>query len=90
MSFPCVKIRFPGSPFLLAEIWIGFSFQIPEECPAGSSPSGDEECLPMVLSWEGAAEVQSGDILLVRIDDAQLTLANAAANHTVKTTDGDR
>lgn len=44
----------------------------------------------MVLSWEGAAEVQSGDILLVRIDDAQLTLANAAANHTVKTTDGDR
>ncbi|XP_077294569.1 delta and Notch-like EGF repeat containing weary [Arctopsyche grandis] len=60
---------------------------IPEECPGGvGTPSGgDDDCLPMVLSWGGAAEVQSGDILLVRIDDSQLTLAHSLLNHTTKT-----
>lgn len=38
----------------------------------------------MVLSWEGAAEVQSGDILLVRIDDSQLALTHSMMNQTVK------
>lgn len=38
----------------------------------------------MVLSWEGAAEVQSGDILLVRIDDSQLTLTHSMINQSVK------
>ncbi|KAK4872265.1 hypothetical protein RN001_016389 [Aquatica leii] len=29
-------------------------------------------CYPDVLSWEGSIEIQSGDVLLVRIDDSQL------------------
>lgn len=47
-----------------------FSFQTPEHC----SDSGD--CMPMIISWEGAAEIQSGDVLIVEIDDTLLLPAD--------------
>lgn len=28
--------------------------------------------MPMVISWEGTAEIQSGDVLIVEIDDTLL------------------
>lgn len=39
---------------------------------AGSTTGVDEECPPAVVSWEGTADIQSGDILIVRITDALL------------------
>jgi hypothetical protein len=32
----------------------------------------EAESAPASVSWEGSAEMQSGDILLVRIDDSRL------------------
>lgn len=40
--------------------------QIPENCSAGA------DCMPMVISWEGTTEIQSGDVLIVEIDDSLL------------------
>ncbi|XP_069704556.1 delta and Notch-like epidermal growth factor-related receptor isoform X2 [Periplaneta americana] len=37
-----------------------------------SEDNEDAECAPVSVSWEGSAEMQSGDILLVRIDDSRL------------------
>lgn len=45
---------------------IFYIFQIPENCLSGS------DCMPMVISWEGTAEIQSGDVLIVEIDDTLL------------------
>ncbi|GBP20654.1 hypothetical protein EVAR_16526_1 [Eumeta japonica] len=49
---------------------------MPEDCLSGggSSTTGsmDDECPPVILSWEGSADIQSGDILIVRIADAAL------------------
>lgn len=28
--------------------------------------------MPMVISWEGSTEIQSGDVLIVEIDDSLL------------------
>lgn len=28
--------------------------------------------MPMIISWEGTAEIQSGDVLIVEIDDTLL------------------
>lgn len=39
------------------------AFQIPENCTSGA------DCMPMIISWEGTAEIQSGDVLIVEIDD---------------------
>ncbi|KAG4066758.1 hypothetical protein HA402_012825 [Bradysia odoriphaga] len=36
---------------------------IPENCTSGA------DCMPMIISWEGTAEIQSGDVLIVEIDD---------------------
>lgn len=39
--------------------------------------------MPMIISWEGAAEIQSGDVLIVEIDDTLLLPADmspSAAN----------
>lgn len=44
--------------------------QTPENC----SVEGD--CLPMTISWDGAAEIQSGDILIIEIDDTLLLPAD--------------
>lgn len=32
--------------------------------------------MPMIISWEGAAEIQSGDVLIVEIDDMLLLPAD--------------
>lgn len=47
-----------------------FVVRVAEECAAGAAP--DEECPPVVVSWEGTADIQSGDILIVRISDSLL------------------
>ncbi|XP_045445472.1 delta and Notch-like epidermal growth factor-related receptor [Melitaea cinxia] len=39
---------------------------ISEECMGGRGGS-DEDCSPVIVSWEGSADIQSGDILIVRI-----------------------
>lgn len=41
--------------------------QTPENCKT------DKDCTAMMVSWEGEAEIQSGDILIVEINDALLT-----------------
>lgn len=51
------------------------SQQIPENCSAGA------DCMPMVISWEGTTEIQSGDVLIVEIDDSLLVPDD---NHTNK------
>ena len=40
--------------------------QTPEDCSSGI------DCLPMIISWEGVVEIQSGDVLIVEIDDKLL------------------
>lgn len=32
--------------------------------------------MPMIISWEGAAEIQSGDVLIVEIEDTLLLPAD--------------
>lgn len=32
--------------------------------------------MPMIISWDGAAEIQSGDVLIVEIDDTLLLPAD--------------
>ncbi|XP_058122188.1 uncharacterized protein LOC131281234 [Anopheles ziemanni] len=53
----------------------------PEDCSAGSS------CTPTTISWEGTADIQSGDVLIVEIDDQHLIPSNynkssEGAHHT--------
>ncbi|XP_055635517.1 uncharacterized protein LOC129775166 [Toxorhynchites rutilus septentrionalis] len=53
----------------------------PEDCSAGSS------CIPTTISWEGTADIQSGDVLIVEIDDKHLIPSNynksvESAHHT--------
>ena len=54
--------------------------QTPENC------SGGGDCMPMIISWEGAAEIQSGDILIVEIDDTLLLPADMNPS-TIKSID---
>lgn len=46
--------------------------------------------MPMIISWEGAAEIQSGDVLIVEIDDTLLLPAdmNPSAAKNIDTIDG--
>ncbi|KOB79373.1 Uncharacterized protein OBRU01_00250 [Operophtera brumata] len=56
-------------------IWLGnelmcdFAVRMAAEC--GSAAPGDE-CPPVIVSWEGSADIQGGDILIVRIADSLL------------------
>lgn len=43
-----------------------------EECGGTGLGGGEENCPPVVVSWEGTADIQSGDILIVRIADPLL------------------
>lgn len=49
-----------------------------EECGSSGGTGGaapgavEEECPPVIVSWEGSADIQSGDILIVRIADSLL------------------
>ncbi|EDW64383.2 uncharacterized protein wry [Drosophila virilis] len=47
---------------------------IPEQCQLG------EPCTPNMYTWEGEADIQSGDILIVEINDAKLRTANVQNN----------
>lgn len=38
----------------------------------GSASPGDDVCPPVIVSWEGSADIQGGDILIVRIADSLL------------------
>ncbi|KAH8352841.1 hypothetical protein KR084_006717 [Drosophila pseudotakahashii] len=40
----------------------------------------EEHCLPNVLTWRGEAEIQSGDILIVEINDAMLNPSHEPNN----------
>ncbi|CAH0724859.1 unnamed protein product, partial [Brenthis ino] len=45
------------------------------------------ECPPVIVSWEGSADIQSGDILIVRIADSSLdTFVHVEANETTNIT----
>ncbi|KAF5283377.1 hypothetical protein FQA39_LY04753 [Lamprigera yunnana] len=52
--------------------------RISTNCVNNKTQSGNTDslslatCCPDTLSWEGSVEIQSGDVLLVRIDDSQL------------------
>lgn len=73
-----------------------------EEC-AGSGGGGaapgapEEECPPVIVSWEGSADIQSGDILIVRIADSllldtfgQVDSKNSTSETNVSHGDGER
>lgn len=58
-----------------------FCLQIYTDCP-DPLPTEDPLCTPAVTKWEGEIEIQSGDVLLVRIDDSQLIHPFTDANET--------
>lgn len=60
-----------------------------EECGGGAgatTPGAEEECPPVIVSWEGFADIQSGDILIVRIADS-LLVDNIAQPDVIKALD---
>lgn len=70
-----------------------------EECgvvAGATTPGTEEECPPVIVSWEGFADIQSGDILIVRIADSLLvdTIAQSdvmkALDTNVSHSDGER
>lgn len=73
-----------------------------EECltPGGVVPTpggGDDDCPPIIVSWEGTADIQSGDILIVRIADSALldsskpaNLQKASSRNMTQYSDGER
>lgn len=72
-----------------------FAMRMTEECVGGGA--GEEECPPVIVSWEGAADIQSGDILIVRIADSllldtfgQLDVKNGTPDANVSNVDGER
>lgn len=58
------------STLILMILFSLLSLQTPENCSVGG------DCMPMIISWEGAAEIQSGDVLIVEIDDTLLLPAD--------------
>ncbi|CAH0405388.1 unnamed protein product [Chilo suppressalis] len=64
------------------------------ECGAGAG--AEDECPPVIVSWEGAADIQIGDILIVRISDSllldtsTLETRNATAESNASHVDKDR
>lgn len=75
-----------------------------EDClnSGGGSTTGvtEEECPPVIVSWEGSVDIQSGDILIVRIMDSILlespTLTDSVSQNAINVnvsfskTDGER
>ncbi|XP_031619262.1 myb-like protein I [Contarinia nasturtii] len=60
-----------------SNIWRGnetHELNLPTTTPENCAGGGD--CMPMIISWEGAAEIQSGDVLIVEIDDTLLLPAD--------------
>jgi hypothetical protein len=50
-----------------------FFDKMPEDCSTGT------DCSPMIISWEASADIQSGDVLIVEIDD-KLLMARSKQN----------
>lgn len=74
-------------------IWRGnetHELNLPTTTPENCSGGGD--CMPMIISWEGAAEIQSGDVLIVEIDDTLLLPAdmNPSTIKSIDTINGHR
>jgi hypothetical protein len=57
------------------DIFFLFHQQTPEDCSSGA------DCLPMIISWEGSVDIQSGDVLIVEIDD-KLLISTQARNRS--------
>lgn len=55
--------------------FLPFSLQTPEDC------SSNNDCLPMIISWEGSVDIQSGDVLIVEIDN-KLLISTEKRNKT--------
>ncbi|CAK1602016.1 unnamed protein product [Parnassius mnemosyne] len=60
-----------------SRLWRGnetheLNLPVTEECGIGRGGPGEEDCPPVIVSWEGTADIQSGDILIVRIVDSLL------------------
>ncbi|XP_017777386.1 PREDICTED: delta and Notch-like epidermal growth factor-related receptor, partial [Nicrophorus vespilloides] len=56
---------------------------IPEDCgDCDTSGTSRPLCTPATLSWDGAIEIQSGDVLLVRIDDSHLLRQESHVNQS--------
>ncbi|XP_072943623.1 uncharacterized protein wry isoform X2 [Epargyreus clarus] len=62
------------------------------ECAGGrregaATGAAEEECPPVIVSWEGSADIQNGDILIVRIGDSSLldTFGHVDTNSTLDT-----
>ncbi|XP_046991885.1 delta and Notch-like epidermal growth factor-related receptor [Schistocerca americana] len=51
------------------------------DCEGEEAEEGGD-CAPVSVSWEGGAELQSGDVLLVRIDDTRLVAGRQASART--------
>lgn len=58
--------------------------QVQPDCEV--EDNDEAESAPASVSWEGSAEMQSGDILLVRIDDSRL-VGQAAPRRAAPTVD---
>ncbi|XP_061385876.1 delta and Notch-like epidermal growth factor-related receptor [Danaus plexippus] len=52
------------------------------EC-VGERNRGEEECSSVIVSWEGVAAIQSGDILIVRIADSSSIVIYNSKNETL-------
>lgn len=68
-----------------------------EECVGGGGTQMDDECPPVIVSWEGSVDIQSGDILIVRIADsllldtfAQAETKNATLGTNITNAEGER
>ena len=85
---------------IINECVCDFAVRMAEECAGsgGAAPgAAEEECPPVIVSWEGAADIQSGDILIVRIADSllldtfgQLDVKNGTPEGNISHTDGER
>lgn len=59
---------------VINNLWCA-NVQVQPDCEGEDNE--EAECAPVSVSWEGSAEMQSGDILLVRIDDTRLVDSTA-------------
>lgn len=78
-----------------------YVMRMAEECVGGGTGStqgaAEEECPPDIVSWEGSADIQSGDILIVRIADSlllenfgQAEIKNRTLENNASRFEGDR
>lgn len=64
-----------------------FAVLMSEDCVGTNANGGagaDEECPPVIVSWDATADIQSGDILIVRIVDSLLVDNGGGAHPDTK------